>query len=313
MSHPLLHSPPSPFSLVDFTELVSAALDSPDSAFSPTLSLSLSIPSLHRKKSAQTLHQSRVRILLSKLKTLVRRPRLRRTSISNAKSRLPAPAPSSYLPIEYASLSPPTSESACLPASESDCSHTPPSPTASSFSTSECCSSTERHRLSTPDLSPAHKRPWSVLTIDADFGIGIGNEEADPFAKGAVRIVHRSCEVLPSPAPRLRRRRAREWRATRPSSSSSGSSPASTSYSDSACASPASTDSACAWPPSPSPSPTPTARPARSRSLAHPPRFAAAPGHAPNFAPQPRRPRASSPFPLTLRRMPTTATAQSFP
>ncbi|KAF7367684.1 hypothetical protein MSAN_00832100 [Mycena sanguinolenta] len=82
----------------------------------------------------------------------------------------PSPSDSSHTPSQShaASASPCSSES----------SHTPPSPTASSFSAR---SSLSHHVYS-------EERPHSDVSLLAD----------DPFAKGAVRVVYRSCEVLPS-------------------------------------------------------------------------------------------------------------------
>ncbi|KAJ7323611.1 hypothetical protein DFH08DRAFT_969155 [Mycena albidolilacea] len=210
-----------PFSLAEFRALVSAALDS--DAPAPPLALSLrtstSHPALQRKKSVQNLHaaasSSRVRLMLSKLKKraaalIVRRRRLS-LPISASTSSKAAPSVDSalfrpYLPLaaQYECVStsaplsftcapgspPPTPDSSECPCS-SDASHAPPSPTASSFSATSSLSHSSRY--SSAD------RPYSFIPAstvgDLDTGV---YEDADPFAKGAVRVVHRSCEALPS-------------------------------------------------------------------------------------------------------------------
>ncbi|KAJ7909474.1 hypothetical protein B0H13DRAFT_2330292 [Mycena leptocephala] len=118
--------------------------------------------------------------------------------------------------------------------SESSHSHThaPPSPTASTFSASSASDESSyayahAHAYNhvsayvppyysssaLPYPSPSFDRPWSVVTRDslapgagaskrtmAGLGpsaIGHYEAESDPFAKAAVRVVHRSCEALP--------------------------------------------------------------------------------------------------------------------
>ncbi|KAF7340342.1 hypothetical protein MVEN_01953400 [Mycena venus] len=227
-----------PFSISEFRALVSTALDSDAPAPPLALSLRTSSPSLQRKKSAHNLHiapsASRVRLLLTKLKKraaalIVRRRRHSSTATLRASATMPcdldrssggdslfAPylplvaqyerglaVPSSYSftcasppsgPSSSAPPSPPPSESPC--ASES--SHAPPSPTASTFSDSTCTS---------------EERPYSVFTADAPFPYDGAGVDADPFAKGAVRVVHHSCDALPLSAsyspPRLLRRGGR--------------------------------------------------------------------------------------------------------
>ncbi|KAJ7690284.1 hypothetical protein B0H14DRAFT_3665955 [Mycena olivaceomarginata] len=75
----------------------------------------------------------------------------------------------------------------------SDASHAPPSPTASSCSATSSLSHSSRYSSS--------DRPYSFIpaptTDPALNGEGV-YEDTDPFAKGAVRVVHRSCEALPS-------------------------------------------------------------------------------------------------------------------
>ncbi|KAJ7792600.1 hypothetical protein B0H14DRAFT_3160076 [Mycena olivaceomarginata] len=205
-----------PFSLAEFRALVSAALDS--DAPAPPLALSLrtsaSHPALKRKKSVQNLHaaasSSRVRLMLSKLKKraaalIVQQRRLSlpisgSTSSKSVDSVLFRP----YVPLaaqyERASTSaplaftcapgspPPSPDSSECPCS-SDASHAPPSPTASSFSATSSLSHSSRY--SSAD------RPYSFIPDPALNGAGV-YEDADPFAKGAVRVVHRSCEALPS-------------------------------------------------------------------------------------------------------------------
>ncbi|KAJ7461402.1 hypothetical protein B0H11DRAFT_2057005 [Mycena galericulata] len=266
-----------PFSLVEFGDLVSAALDPPGDALSfPNAPLfSLSSHTIERKKSIQNLNvsqsHSRVRRILSKLKkraaALVKRPRprlpvrfrhasskqqpLREQRVqSSVLSVTPTPAldegldPDAdddslvfapYLPLvaQYERMAPyayayaapslpePSYASPSLSAfgvsrvSTSSCSPGPPSPTASSFSgsssdsASRCSSSfsTATHSPTLPTYSlhgQEHGR-WSVLSVDSFVA---GDREAegagaayDPFAKGAVRVVHRSCEALPGPTP----------------------------------------------------------------------------------------------------------------
>ncbi|KAF7344162.1 hypothetical protein MVEN_01706400 [Mycena venus] len=76
--------------------------------------------------------------------------------------------------------------------------HAPPSPTASTFSDSPCTS---------------EERPYSVLTVDALFPYDSAGSDPDPFAKGAMRVVHHWCDALPLFAslssPRLLRRGGR--------------------------------------------------------------------------------------------------------
>ncbi|KAJ7792612.1 hypothetical protein B0H14DRAFT_3499012 [Mycena olivaceomarginata] len=201
------------------SSLVSAALDSDTPA--PPLALSLrtstSHPALQRKKSAQNLHaatsSSRVRLMLSKLKKraaalVVRRRRLSLPSSASISSKT-APSVDSalfrpYLPLvaqyERASTSAPLAFT-CAPGSpppspdssecscSSDASHAPPSLTASSFSATSSLSHSSRYSASS--------RPYSFIPDPALNGAGV-YEDADPFAKGAVRVVHRSCEALPS-------------------------------------------------------------------------------------------------------------------
>ncbi|KAJ7022966.1 hypothetical protein C8F04DRAFT_1402070 [Mycena alexandri] len=107
---------------------------------------------------------------------------------------------------------------------QSEESHAPPSPTVSTFSSSSLsaggCSydvnATNNRGNSTSECGEV--RPWSVATYDSGLGLGLSSSfpssspfaptdglgmdidaEADPFAKGAVRVVHRSCEALPHP------------------------------------------------------------------------------------------------------------------
>ncbi|KAJ6531663.1 hypothetical protein DFH09DRAFT_1326424 [Mycena vulgaris] len=316
-----------PFSILEFGDLVSAALDSPDPAFSFS-SPSLFTATLARKKSAQTLNltltraPSRVRLILTKLKTLMKRPRLRFRA--HPKPRLPPPSAletrfgsadleldfAPYLPlaVQYERLSPyAIRTSSLITHPESSSSHAPPSPTASSFESSsfECSSSTDTHFHSPTTPAFTLHRPWSVLPIDAEA------PDDDPFAKGDVRIVHRSCEVLPSPPARPVRRMGRRRRldlarrAPNPASRKQEDeeeeddwtlaldlpgTPASSCLSPWASASPSAPSI-----PRPAHAPALSApRLSRSRSLAHAP-------------PQPRRARAGSPFPLTLRCNCTTA------
>ncbi|KAJ6459630.1 hypothetical protein C8R45DRAFT_942183 [Mycena sanguinolenta] len=158
---------------------------------------------------------SRVRVLLSKLKKraaalrgLVRR---RRSSASTSapSSRTAAPMGvtvttenlsvdsgsdtgalfTPYLPLAAQYERGTTLPFVCAPASStscsapspcsSECSHTPPSSTASSFSARSSLS----HYL-------CASRPHSLSPVYNDA-------DPDPFAKGAVRVVYRSCEVLP--------------------------------------------------------------------------------------------------------------------
>ncbi|KAJ7833729.1 hypothetical protein B0H14DRAFT_3871569 [Mycena olivaceomarginata] len=188
----------------------------------PPLALSLrpstGHPALQRKKSAQNLHHlsaftaansSRVRLMLSQLKkrgsspfqvTVPLRPRPRLASTRACSGRT-LPLAAQY---EHASTSaslaftcapgspPPSPDSSECPCS-SDASHAPPSPTASSFSATSSLSHSSRY--STSD------RPYSFIPAStagpALNGEGV-YEDADPFAKGAVRVVHRSCEALSS-------------------------------------------------------------------------------------------------------------------
>ncbi|KAJ7802053.1 hypothetical protein B0H14DRAFT_3155252 [Mycena olivaceomarginata] len=83
---------------------------------------------------------------------------------------------------------PPSPDSSECPCS-SDASYAPPSPTASSFSATSSLSHSSRYSAS--------DRPYSFIPDPALNGEGV-YEDADPFAKGAVRVVHRSCEALPS-------------------------------------------------------------------------------------------------------------------
>ncbi|KAJ7104392.1 hypothetical protein B0H15DRAFT_942386 [Mycena belliarum] len=306
-----------PFSLLEFGDLVSAALDSPD----PSLSFSsaaLFTSTLERKASSQSLQcttTSRVLLLLTRLKkraaALVKRPRLRvrhskplllprvcvsspsvNSTVMDARRRSPRVEFAPHLPLvvqyerssPYAILTSPTDRTLPSSPTSTSYSHTPPSPTASSFSSE--CSSADTHFRAPPQYT-LH-RPWSVVTIEAD------ELSDDPFAKGDVRIVHHSCEVLPSPRRPLRRRRhyhhhrpatprnAQDWTLSLPDTPSSSDCPSA---------------STCAPTPTPPPAQSTSAEGAlprlgRSLSLAHPRPYA----HAP------RLPRASSPFPLTLRR-----------
>ncbi|KAJ7744094.1 hypothetical protein B0H16DRAFT_1560175 [Mycena metata] len=118
-----------------------------------------------------------------------------------------------------ASFASPSSEESYYPFSahtaQSEDSNTPPSPTASTFSSA----SSSADRCSSA-ASPAHsysgcitepERPWSVATYDSGLaGVSsaspssfptapFGYDHEDPFAKGAVRVVHHSCEALPHP------------------------------------------------------------------------------------------------------------------
>ncbi|KAK7064940.1 hypothetical protein R3P38DRAFT_3250431 [Favolaschia claudopus] len=121
---------------------------------------------------------------------------------------------SSYSPLTYSMPIPfannnANSESACGCTSDvshactSDASHaSPPSPTLSCFSSSACASESSE---------------CSILTASAYIGTDNYPSDYDPFAKGAVRVVHRSCEALPisasmpsaSGSPCSRRTRAR--------------------------------------------------------------------------------------------------------
>ncbi|KAJ7259714.1 hypothetical protein C8J57DRAFT_1233395 [Mycena rebaudengoi] len=304
-----------PFSLLEFGELVTAALDSPDPSFASTSLFPLA-HSLERKKSAQNLHlqsSSRMRLLLAKIKqravALVKRPRLHFRHTSPAKAPTPRHAsPTSgfadhstrcsslepfvpYLPlaVQYERMSPYGGNSVSVLSASSDCSHAPPSPTVSFFSSSEsACSGS-----STPTTP---RRPWSVFTVAEDSD----DLRAcyDPFAKAAVRVVHRSCVVLPSPSSTPRRRPRRRplplplplpIHDTSPNDSHQ-------STSDWASHSPSSlvhslhSPSRCSYYAPPTPTPTPRGRLARSRSLA------------------PHAHRSGSPFPLALRRTRTTRT-----
>ncbi|KAJ6620159.1 hypothetical protein B0H10DRAFT_2360895 [Mycena sp. CBHHK59/15] len=289
-----------PFSLLEFSDLVSAALDPPAPAPAPALAFTLG---LERKKSAQNLQLPRG----------TGRPPAPKAQAARGPA-LPCPAPHALRPRRCAvrAVPPPRgavraplarsfnffSVAVCpvalRPLRDLALNALPPAlPTASSFSTSTAPSTSAHHHP---------HRPWSVLTIADDA------PPDDPFAKGAVRVVH-SCEALPYPspyshhsypppycassyghaspsghpyaasspyasaspythAPPLRRRRRYDW----PSSPS----PVPTSPAPS--------------PSSPSPSPVRSARapsppaprtstPRRARSLAHPP------SHAPQRAP----------------------------
>ncbi|KAJ7660765.1 hypothetical protein DFH06DRAFT_1193237 [Mycena polygramma] len=99
-----------------------------------------------------------------------------------------------------------SSESACPASSSSEgaCSSAaspPPSPTASSFSDSGVSRYPYPYypySYSTRELSADPPRPSSFLTDSAHGHTGEYDEgAADPFAKGAVRVVHHSCEALP--------------------------------------------------------------------------------------------------------------------
>ncbi|KAJ7909466.1 hypothetical protein B0H13DRAFT_634259 [Mycena leptocephala] len=120
------------------------------------------------------------------------------------------------------------SSSGC--ASGSDSNHAPPSPTASTFSGSSASASDASscayayysayaynsasvppyYSSALPYSYPSFDRPWSVVTRDSALGstptaspVGHAaydphpDPDADPFAKAAVCVVHRSCEALP--------------------------------------------------------------------------------------------------------------------
>ncbi|KAJ7630295.1 hypothetical protein FB45DRAFT_1003463 [Roridomyces roridus] len=286
------------FSLVEFRDLVSAALDSPEPCLSFTTSFSLFSPTLERKKSSNNLRahlqqqqpstSARMRHMLVKLKKraaslVVKRPRLRfrHSSVAHTPRISPTFAPASvnsddfapYLPLaiqyERALCTQTESASGCSAVTTSMYSHVPPpSPTVSTYDSSECSA-----------------RPWSVLSVDVDMSF-----VQDPFAKDDVSIVHRSCDALPlqmqsPPRTSLRRRRHPGLRRR------GGMLPAVRAEEEEADAE---------WitmPPSPAPTPTPTipswspitSTPphiGRSRSLAHAP------------TPHTPRRRPSSPFPL---------------
>ncbi|KAJ7744078.1 hypothetical protein B0H16DRAFT_1560133 [Mycena metata] len=118
-----------------------------------------------------------------------------------------------------ASFASPSSEESYYPFSahtaQSEDSHTPPSPTASTFSSASSsaggCSSAASPAHSYSGCITEPERPWSVATYDSGLaGLSsaspssfpaapFGYDHEDPFAKGAVRIVHHSCEALPHP------------------------------------------------------------------------------------------------------------------
>ncbi|KAF8188250.1 hypothetical protein K438DRAFT_2019374 [Mycena galopus ATCC 62051] len=92
---------------------------------------------------------------------------------------------------------PPSSASAC----SSDSSYLPPSPTASDFSArSSLC--TYRGPLAFSSETVCAGRPYSdasgFLPCDSAYLSSEAAYEHDLFAKGAVRVVHRSCEALPA-------------------------------------------------------------------------------------------------------------------
>ncbi|KAJ7787765.1 hypothetical protein B0H14DRAFT_3892891 [Mycena olivaceomarginata] len=178
----------SPFSLAEFRALVSAALDSD----APAPPLALLPPHIGEPPSpaAQKLKKRAAALIVRRRLSLP-------SSSSTSKSVGAAPSVDSamfrpYLPLaaQYERVStsaplaftcapgspPPSPDSSECPCS-SDASHAPPSPTASSFSATSSLSHSSRY---------FQRRPPGVY------------EDADPFAKGAVRVVHRSCEVLPS-------------------------------------------------------------------------------------------------------------------
>ncbi|KAJ7792618.1 hypothetical protein B0H14DRAFT_3562740 [Mycena olivaceomarginata] len=229
-----MHSPSSsmsparlpPFSLAEFRALVSAALDS--DAPAPPLALSLrtstSHPTLQRKKSVQNLHaaasSSRVRLMLSKLKKravalIVRRRRLSlpisgSTSSKSVDSALFRPyvplaaqyerastfAPLAFTcaprlpPLPSPDSDPDSSECPARPTPRTPRPRPPPPPSprpAPSRTPPATPAPTARTRSSLPP-------PWRT---PRSMGAGV-YEDADPFAKGAVRVVHRSCEALSS-------------------------------------------------------------------------------------------------------------------
>ncbi|KAJ7833731.1 hypothetical protein B0H14DRAFT_2591332 [Mycena olivaceomarginata] len=187
------------------------------------LRTSTSHPALQRNKSAQNLHHlstsaaansSRVRLMLSKLEKRAAALIVALPPSSSSTSSKAAPSVDSalfrpYLPLaaqyERASNSaslafacapgspPPSPDSSECPCS-SNASHAPPSPTASSFSATSSLSHSSRY--SSADR-PYSFIPASTVADPALNGEGV-YEDADPFAKGAVRVVHRSCEALPS-------------------------------------------------------------------------------------------------------------------
>ncbi|KAJ7058726.1 hypothetical protein C8F01DRAFT_1147029 [Mycena amicta] len=202
---------------------------------------------------------------------------------------------------------PPASESTHYSFPSSHYSYPPPSPTASVFSSNwHASASASDYPSSFETSSPiTYTRPWSVLTLDREL--------EDPFAKGAVRVVHRSCEALPSPSPiassspqRLRTARHRAARRARARAR------VGSTIQEAAAPAPAppplilndwtldlqndvdyyaSSASTLTPPPRPS-NPIPSsiiAGAGRSHTVTH--------AHS-----AARRPRASSPFPLTLRR-----------
>ncbi|KAJ7476671.1 hypothetical protein FB451DRAFT_246259 [Mycena latifolia] len=302
-----MDGPPSPsFSVLEFGDIVSAALDSPEPSLSFT-NLPLVTSALERRKSSRNLQgttTSRVLLALTKLKkqaaALMKRPRQRfRYSEPLPLPRVlspsvtdidiedgcdsPGEAFTPYLPlvVQYERMSryaiPTSPSTSTLPTcrASTSLSNSPPSPTTSVFSSE--CSSADTHLPATPQYMLP--RPWSAL---GTYGDDLSN---DPFAKDDVRIVNRSCEVLSSSPPPVRRRRRpgrlpRTYLLTTPPAPEDWThyipdTPTSSAFSSS------STPAQATSPESAAP------RLGRSSSLA------------------PRLPRAGSPFPLTLRRTQT--------
>ncbi|KAJ7723307.1 hypothetical protein DFH07DRAFT_1067281 [Mycena maculata] len=289
-----------PFSLLEFGDLVSAALDSPD----PLLSFNSPVLSLSRGSdktpSEDDQSGSRMRQMLNKFKkrasALVKRPSTRpspRLRASSPEYRIPELSLSAsihnvscdnfvpYLPLvtQYERTSPyehPFSTFSSTPSlpsqystrslytnSNSSYSSVVPSP-----STSSCSSSSDSQYPITPLTTVSEEgypaRRWSASSTEPD------GPSADPFAKPAVCVVP---HTFSAPARPLRRRRARLPLA------------------------PAKPPPTTPIPPPPAKYTHPYARAPTPPSLLD--AFPAPPAHTPTPPATPRRYRASSPFPFT--------------
>ncbi|KAJ7223404.1 hypothetical protein GGX14DRAFT_427442 [Mycena pura] len=203
LSSPTMDVAPPPATLIlphDFDTLVSAALD--PSAPPPTLTLSFPgntpfplLPPVEKNLPHRV--SGRGRRLLARLKSLVRRPRLR---LGASVSRAVAPAAVAAARTAVSSLL--AGERPLIGGGGAAVhsphahmlGHAPPSPSPSA---PDCRSASARS--SPAEMSsraarlhiPAPLRPWSVFAYELAHG--------DPFAKGRVCVVDRSCEALPYP------------------------------------------------------------------------------------------------------------------
>ncbi|KAJ7637855.1 hypothetical protein B0H17DRAFT_1277770 [Mycena rosella] len=229
-----------PFSLVEFGDLVSAALESPDPLFSNASRL-FSLDGRGENLQEGDGSSSRVRQMLKKFKkraaTLVKRPSTRPMRPSSPEYRIPELRLSTcfrnasceefvpYIPLvaQYERMSPAYRSTPALPTqcaapslyTNSNSSHSSFAPTPS---TSSCSSATTASFPTTPLTTVSEEgfppRRWSASSsTDADSE---PPTPRDPFAKHALRVVPRSkLAAYPSPSPsptrptRRRRRPAR--------------------------------------------------------------------------------------------------------